>query len=201
VSEEMDARVPTSVVMQGLLHEAPPDQVSLGWVIERLGERSFGLLMFLLALIALVPGLSGFIGVLLMIPAYQMIIARHAPVLPRFIARRHLPTQRFARLIARTVPLLRRAERLIRPRWPTPLRATKRVVGGIIMLLGVTLIAPIPFSQVMPALIIMLVALAYLEEDGVVLTIALAVAVISLGVTAGAAWGTLAGIHFLDRFW
>jgi hypothetical protein len=197
----MDARVPTSVVMQDLLAEAPADQVTLGWVIERLGERSFGLLMFLLALIALVPGLSGFIGVLVMIPAFQMIMARRVPVLPRFIARRHLPTQRFARLIARTVPLLRRAERLFKPRWPTPFETTRRVVGVVIMLLGVTLIAPIPFSQVMPALIIMLVALAYLEEDGVVLVIALATALVSLAVTGAAAWGTLAGIHFLDRFW
>src|SRR5690606_17955723 len=104
----MTPHVPTSAIMEGLLGEAPPDRVTLGWVIERLGARSFGLLMFLLALLALVPGLSGLIGVLLMIPAYQMIVARHAPRLPRFIARRHLPTQRLARLIARTVPLLRR---------------------------------------------------------------------------------------------
>lgn len=194
----MRARVPTSVIMGELLGEAPPDQVSLGWVIERLGERSFGLLMFLLGLLALVPGLSGLIGVLLMVPAFQMMMARRAPVLPRFIARRHLPTQRFQRLIARTVPLLRRAERLFKPRWPTPFALTRRVVGAVIMLLGVTLIAPIPFSQVMPALIIMLVALAYLEEDGVALAIALGIAVASLAITAAAAWGTVAGIDFLD---
>jgi hypothetical protein len=197
----MDARVPTSLVMKSLLDEAPAEQVSLGWVIERLGERSFGLLMFLLALIALVPGLSGFIGVLLMIPAYQMIMARHVPALPRFIARRPIAKARLGRVGARVVPPLRRTERLFRPRWPTPFETTRRAVGVIIMLLGVTLIAPIPFSQYIPSLAIMLVALAYLEEDGVVLTIALVVALISLAVTGAAAWGTLAGIHFLDRFW
>jgi hypothetical protein len=194
----MTPRVPTSDILEDLLGEASPDRVALGWVIERLGERSFGLLMFLLALLALVPGLSGFIGLLLMIPAYQMIVARHAPRLPRFIARRHLPTQRLARLIARTIPLLRRAERLIRPRWPTPFETTKRVVGGVIMLLGVTLIVPIPFGQIIPALIIMLVALAYLEEDGVTLCIALAVAAVSLAITAATVWGTVAGIDFID---
>jgi hypothetical protein len=155
--------------------------------------------MFLLALVALVPGLSGFIGVLLMIPAFQMIMARHVPVLPRFITRRQIETQRFARLIARIVPLLRRAERLFKPRWPTPFETTRRVVGVVIMLLGVTLIEPIPFSHVIPSLVIMLVALAYLEEDGIMLCVALAVALASLAITGATVWGTVAGVNFLER--
>jgi hypothetical protein len=180
----MAGYVPTSTVMHELLDQAPGDSVSLGWVIEQLGERSFGLLMFLLALVALVPGLSGFIGVLLMIPAFQMIMARRVPVLPRFITRRQIPTQRFARLIGRMVPLLRRAERLFKPRWPTPFE---------------TLIEPIPFSHVIPSLVIMLVALAYLEEDGVMLCVALAVALASLAITGATVWGTVAGVNFLER--
>jgi hypothetical protein len=185
--------------MHALLDEAPGEAVSLGWVIERLGERSFGLLMFLLALIALVPGLSGFIGVLLMIPAFQMIMARRVPVLPRFIARRQIPRQHLGRLIARMVPLLRRAERLFKPRWPTPFESTRRVVGVVILLLGATLIEPIPFSHVIPSLVIMLVAIAYLEEDGVFLCVALFVALVSLAITAAGIWGTVAGVNFLER--
>ena len=120
-------------------------------------------------------------------------------MLPRFITRRQIPTQRFARLIGRVVPLLRRAERLFKPRWPTPFRTTRRVVGVTIMLLGVTLIEPIPFSHVIPSLVIMLVALAYLEEDGVMLCVALAVALASLAITGATVWGTVAGVNFLER--
>jgi hypothetical protein len=195
----MKARVPTSVVLQGLLEEAPPDQVTLGWVMDSLHERSFGVVMFLLALIALVPGLSIVMGVLLAVPAVQMILARHSPVLPRFVAERRLPTRRFARLISRIIPVLQRMERLIRPRWPTPFEATKRVVGAVILLLGLTLVGPIPFAHIIPALVIMLVALAYLEEDGVMLCIALAIALISLSITAATVWATVAGIESLDR--
>lgn len=195
----MSARVPTSLVLSDLLKEAPTDHVTLGWVMDRLHERSFGLVMLLLALIALVPGLSTFIGVLLTLPAAQMILARHSPVLPRFVAQRPVQTRRLAHLIARITPLLRRMEKLIRPRWPTPFEATKRVVGAIILLLSVTLVAPIPFSHVLPASVIMLIALAYLEEDGVMLCIALAIAVVSLAITAATVWATVVGIEFLDR--
>jgi len=193
------AHVPTSVVLERLLAEAPPDHVSFGWILERLEERSFGLLMFLLAVTSLVPGLSTFIGILLAIPAFQMILARRSPVLPGFATRRRLQTRRFAQAVKRITPLLRHAEKLIRPRWPTPFRTTKRVVGIVILLLGLTLSFPLPFGNVLPAFAIMLVALAYIEEDGVVLCIALMIALASLSITAAASWGAVAGIEFLDR--
>ena len=191
--------VPTSVVLNDLLTEAPADHVTLGWVLARLDERSFGLLMLLLGLIALVPGLSTFIGLLLTVPAVQMMLARHSPVLPRFVAERRIQTRRLASLIRRMLPALRWIEKLIRPRWPTPFEATKRVVGGIILLLSLTLVAPIPLSHVIPSFAIMLLAFAYLEEDGIMLCIALVIAVSSLAVTAATVWATVEGIEFIDR--
>jgi hypothetical protein len=195
----MRARVPTSVVLNDLLTDAPADHVTLAWILGGLQERSFGLVMLLLALIALVPGLSTFAGALLTVPAVQMILARHSPVLPSFVAERPLQTRRLASLISRVLPVLRRIEKLIRPRWPTPFEATKRAVGAIILLLSLTLVGPIPFSHIIPSLAIMLVALAYLEEDGVMLCIALTIAVLSLAITAATVWATVAGIEFLDR--
>ena len=195
----MSAHVPTSAVLQRLVSEAPPDHVSVGWIMEQLEERSFGLLMFLLAVIALVPGLSTFIGVLFAVPAYQMIVARRSPVLPRIATARRLPTRRFAQVVERIAPVLQRAETLVRPRWPRPFRTTKRIVGIAILLLGLTLALPVPFGHILPAFVIMIVALAYLEEDGVVLCLGLALALVSFSITAAAGWGAVAGIEWLDR--
>ncbi|MGH6880390.1 exopolysaccharide biosynthesis protein [Hypericibacter sp.] len=195
----MSAHVPTSAVLQRLRSEAPPDHVSVGWIMEQLEERSFGLLMFLLAVIALVPGLSTFIGVLFAVPAYQMIVARRSPALPRVATARRLPTRRFAQVVDRIAPVLRRAETLVRPRWPRPFRTTKRMVGITILLLGLTLALPVPFGHILPAFVIMIVALAYLEEDGVVLCLGLALALVSFSITAAAGWGAVAGIEWLDR--
>jgi hypothetical protein len=52
--------------------------------------------MLLLALVAIVPGLSIVAGLLLLIPAFQMIAGKPAPVFPRRIAARSLPTRRLA---------------------------------------------------------------------------------------------------------
>lgn len=192
------ARPPTSLVLERLLAAAAEDQVSLSWLIENLKERSFGIVLLLMGLVALVPGASAFIGVLLAIPAFQMLMARQGPVFPRFIARRRVSTPRLRGLVRRVNPVLRRLERLIRPRWSTPFEATKRVVGGVVMLLGITLLAPVPFSHVIPALVIVLLAFAYLEEDGVWLCLALAAALAAIAFAAATVWATILGIDFLD---
>jgi hypothetical protein len=113
-------RTPTSDVLRDLLAGAPAKKVSLRWLLESLEERSFGLVMLLLGLLAMVPGVSGIVGVLVIIPAIQMMLARKAPAFAEYIARRKVQTQRLARLIARVEPALRRLERVIRPRWVTP---------------------------------------------------------------------------------
>lgn len=183
--------MPTSVVLEGLLAEAPGDEVTLAWIIASLRERSFGIVMLLLALVGLVPGVASVVGLLLAIPAVQMIRARAGPVLPRVISERRVSTRRLARLIARLVPVLRWLERIVRPRWSTPFEATKRVIGFVILLLSATLLAPIPFSQVIPIAAVMLLAFAFLEGDGLLLCLALAASAVSIAITAAAIWGAI----------
>jgi hypothetical protein len=181
-----------------MLDQAPGARVSIGWLLEQLGERSFGLTLFVMAVIALLPGASTVVGVLIAWPAIQMILGHDAAALPRRIARREVGVGGLARLIGLVVPRLRWVERLVRPRWPMPFQATKRLTGIVMLLVGATLISPVPFTQVVPALVIMLLALAYLEEDGVALLVALVAALGSLAVTGVTVWGAVETIDWLD---
>ena len=79
-----------------------------------------------------------------------------------------------------------------------PDRGTERFVGSVLFLLGALLLVPIPFSNVVPALVIVLLAFAYLEGDGLLLWVALAAAAVSLAVAAAIVWGTIKGIDFID---
>ena len=153
---------------------------------------SVGIIMLLLAVVALAPGISIVAGLLLMIPAFQMIEGRPAPVFPR----------RVAALVQSAVPVLRYLEKMIHPRWPTPLEATKRLVGTVVVILNITVVfTPIPLGAVVPALVIALISLAYLEEDGLLLSIALLAAVIVLTVTVTAVWQTVVGAECISRLW
>jgi hypothetical protein len=196
------AFVLTSVLLQRLHDEAPTDHFTLSWIMRSLHKRGFGLILLLLALVAIAPGVSIVAGLLLMIPAFQMTAGQPAPVFPRRIAVRPLPTRHLAALIQRAVPVLRYLEKFIHPRWPTPLEATKRLVGAVVMLLNITLLfTPVPVSNVVPALMIALISLAYLEEDGLLLSIALLASIIVLAVELVAVWETVRGAKWIYGLW
>lgn len=190
---------PTSQLFQAVLNNAPNDHVTLAWIIGGLRKRSFGMIMLLLGLIAMVPGISVIAALLLTALGFQMVMARETPVLPRFIAHRSLPTHRIAWLVDRSVPIIKALENLVRPRWHTPFMATKRFVGFVVMVLAATLFMPIPLSNIIPGALTMLIAFAYLEEDGVMLCIALGTSLGSLALTAAQAWAALSGADFLLR--
>jgi hypothetical protein len=186
-----DARalIPATVVLQRLHDEVPADHFTLAWLTNNLHKRSFGIIMLLIALVAIAPGLSIIAGLLLMIPAVQMIAGKAAPVFPRRIATRSLPTSHLAAVVQRSIPVLRYLERVIHPRWHTPLESTKRLVGAVVLILSTTLVlVPIPLSNVVPASVIALISLAYLEEDGVLLSIALLAAMIVMAVATMGVW-------------
>jgi hypothetical protein len=195
--------IPTSIVLQRLHDELPTDHFTLGWLMHSLHRRSFGIIMLLLALVAIAPGLSIVAGLLLMIPACQMITGKSAPVFPRRIATRSLSTKHLAAVVQRSVPVLRYLERVVHPRWHIiPLEATKRLVGGVVVILSATLVfIPIPLSNVVPALVIALISLAYLEEDGVLLSIALLAAVMVLTVVTVGVWEMVVGAKWIIDFW
>ena len=196
----LSPHVPTSVALTRLLEDASADRVSMAWLISRLGKRSFGLLMLIVAFFGLAPAVAMLAMLLLPFPAIQMILGHERPSLPHFLARRSIPKQRFSRLAGWAIPLLKRMEVVIRPRWHTPFQTTKRLVGLTILLLAETLIVPFPFN-IIPTLVIMLISFAYLEEDGILLCISLVAALLSLLITAGTVLATVRTTGFLEGLW
>ena len=187
-------------MLQRLHDEAPADHYTLAWLMGSLGRRSFGIIMLVLALVATVPGISYIAGLLLMIPAFEMVAGREAPRFPRGIAARPYPTRHLAALMQRAVPVLRFLEKITYPRWPTPPETTKRLFGIVVVLLNITVVfSPIPFTSIVPALVIALISLAYLEEDGLLLLIGLSAAVVVLAIALAAVWETVVGAEWISR--
>ena len=180
-----------------MVQAAPRDYVTLGWLLNALQDRSFGVIVLIIALVGVVPGASIFVGGLLVVPAVQMILARRIPTFPRFLMSRRIPTPKIAALTRRIIPVLKWAERFVGSRWRVPVATSKRGVGLVISLLALSLIGPIPFSHIIPIASIMLISFAYLEESGFLLAIAGIGGVVSLIITAATVWGTILGIDLI----
>jgi hypothetical protein len=183
-----DSHISTSTTLQNLADDVPSDHFTLHWLVEGLNKRAFGIVVFLLALIAMVPGISFLAGFLLIIPALEMIAGRTGPSFPASLSTRPLPTRHLTSAVRRASLVLKYFERAIRPRWHTPPEPTKRIVGFAILLMAFMLLIPVPMIQVIPASIIVMISLAYIEDDGLLLAVAFALGIAVLAITSVAIW-------------
>src|ERR1700710_2615568 len=88
-SKPADAKslpVPVTATLTDLVDNLPGERFTIEWLLGRLDRRSFGIIMLVMALVAMVPGISLLIGPLLAIPAFEMILGRAGPRFPRRIA-------------------------------------------------------------------------------------------------------------------
>jgi hypothetical protein len=171
-------KTPSSRVLEDLLRQAPSDHFTVGWLLSSLHQRSFGVVMLFLGVLATAP-----IGST--VPGQQ-------PVFPLFITAQTLPPQYLFSLGGRAIPMLRYLEKAVHPRWPTAFEAARRFVGVVVLLLtAVLLLTPVPLSNIAPAVLVVLICLAYIEEDGLLLCAAFFAAVILISIEAAAVWGTI----------
>jgi len=195
-------RAPSSQVLEQLLDQVPADYFTLGWLTVTLQQRSFGIIMLFLGLLAAVPVGSTVPGLLLAALAMQMIAGRSGPIFPHFITTRRLPTRHLLRLSRRGIRVLRYLEKAVHPRWPATFEATKRVTGLMVLLLtAVLLLTPVPLSNIAPAMVIAMISLAYIEEDGLLLAAAILAAMVLISLTSAAVWGAIVGALLVSRIW
>lgn len=189
---------PTSVHLARLLDRTDGGCVSVASLMTLLGERSFGLTLLVLGVLSLPPALSYVTGPLIAWQGMQMILGYRATSPPRFLARREVDGATLARLLGLVVPWLAWVEPRIRARWPLLFATIERPTGGVMLVLGLSLVSPLPFSQVLPSLVVIFLALAWLERDGLALVAGFAAPAVSFAVTAATVWGAIQTIGWID---
>ena len=170
----------------------PRETLRLGDLLDGLGRRAFGMLLFIATLPAFIPiPIGGAVsGPLVVLIGLQLLVGRREPWLPAALERRGPHRQALARFDRLVSPWLARLEKLIRPRLPHLLhhRAAAALTGLLLVLLGVLLSLPIPFTNYLFGILLLLFALALLERDG-----ALMLAAWIAGAACVAVFGLLSG--------
>jgi hypothetical protein len=195
----------TRALLAALAAGDPDDTVRFRDVFAGLGERAFGMLLFVATLPAFIPipGVGGAVsGPLAMLIGLQMMLGLRMPWLPRFVADRGPRRQALKRFEAMLSPWLSRLEHLVRPRLSYLLdhRIAVMLSGLLLVLLGLLLALPIPFTNYVFGGLLLLFALALLERDGALLIVAWiagGVAVAVFGVLSGTL--AAAAADWIDR--
>jgi hypothetical protein len=156
-----------------ILREFDVEEVTLREVMTVLHGRGFILLMLLLSLpfctpIPL-PGLSTPLGCIILLIAIRLALGQKPWLPARFLDLR-LPPATFRRVFAFTRRLVLGFERLLRPRLPwvtaSPGRQQLHALPIMVCAIFLLLPLPVPFSNVIPAWAIILMAAGLLERDG-----------------------------------
>ena len=165
--------------------------------------RGFNLLLLLIGIPFLtpipLPGFSAPFGLAILLIGTRLAIGRQ-PWLPKRILERELPARFITKLLGAASRIVRWLEVLLRPRlrflqeqW-----IYRRVAGTLIMLSGLLLLlpVPVPLSNGLPALTVVLLAAGAMERDGLAFLAGCAVFVLNLGFFGLLAFG---GTHLLDN--
>lgn len=182
----LDDDAPASALMASLADTMAADRVSVGELVDVLQGRALGLLLLILALpmcVPNIPGISTIFGVLLIAPAVQLMRGRSSIWAPRQVRAWTVDARGLRSGLRAGAGILRRIERLTRPR----LRALSRwPVSGLIglqtLVMALVLILPMWGANFIPAVAVTLTGVGLLQRDGVA-------TLLSIPVAAGAiAW-------------
>lgn len=158
-----------------LIGNLPPSGVTLAEIRDLVGQDGLLLLTIFLTLVFMVPvsipGVSTVFGGAILLIGVSRLLGRNL-WLPKYLAQRVLPAEKVRAALTKGSQWLHRLERLSRPR-----RLNRLVSAGLMGTLSngalitgaLLLMAPfglIPFSNTLPALALLFLAIGLLQRDG-----------------------------------
>jgi hypothetical protein len=176
---------PLSVSLQEILeHGSVGERLTLNLFLEQTAGRSLYLVFVVLALPSIyLPGISVVFGLVITFMALALAFERR-PRLPKFIGDRTLPKSAMKTVVRGSVRLLRFIEKMVKPRrtpwmaWRAPRSINALIIAWMAFLLALPLPPlPVPFTNLLPGYAIIFMAVAMMEEDGVLIWLGYAASV------------------------
>ncbi len=165
------------------IQHAKTDGVTLGHMLDRLGQAGFCFAALLLAIPFVQPFSLGPLtmigGITFVVLGWQMGTGKMSPVLPQKALNLHIHGKGWVRVLEFCLKLLAWCQRFTKVRkeqWVTGAKG-ERFVGWLIFSGGALLALPmasLPFNNSLPALMIVFACVGWLERDGLMVIVSLA---------------------------
>jgi hypothetical protein len=147
-------------------------ELTLKMIFSIFGNEGHYVLIFFLILPFLQPipmlGLSTPIGILIGLVAYFAYLKR-PPVIPKRWENKTLPASTVLKIAESSEFVFAKVSFMIRPRWKFFFSGSYRKINALLIILNAALLSlplPIPFSNAVPAWMVLFQALGHLKEDG-----------------------------------
>ncbi|HET6587817.1 MAG TPA: exopolysaccharide biosynthesis protein [Oleiagrimonas sp.] len=174
----------TTRVLRDAIDAQSGDDITLDTLLVPLRARAFGVMLLVFAIPNFIPvpiGIGGVMGVLTVLLGLQMLFGLEHPLVPAWLRRKSMHRTRVERFLERTSPITGWLERWCRPRLESLTRRPWSLLSGLaLVILGVLLALPIPFTNYLFGVILLAFSFALLERDGALLLVMWATAAVLL---------------------
>jgi hypothetical protein len=149
--------------------------ISIRELLELFGEKSFGLAILLFALPNCLPipnvlAYSALTGIPIILLAIQMVFGRSTPWLPHIVTSRRFSRAKITMLLRKLLPYVHKIEHTPYPDlFCIGPNVTKRLVGIVVLVLGIILSLPIPFGNLLPGFAISFIAIGLMKQNRVMM--------------------------------
>ena len=169
------------------------DRVSVGDVLDAIGDRSYGPAILIPALIEVtpiggIPGVPTFLALIIALCALQMLFDKDHLWLPGFIQKRAVSGAKLHKAADKLDGIAHRLDKWFHGRLPRFVKQPWPRIAAVAIIILCCTVPPlefVPFASTAPMLAIASIGLALLVRDGLLMLVALGLSILSLAVGAG----------------
>ena len=163
--------------IEAMSGEAGPEGFSLRQIMDRLDERAFGAMLFVLALPCCVPFLylvPQIVSLPMMALAAQMAWGREEPWLPTRLAARKIDRHGLMNTARGGRKWFGWVEAIARPRLTFLTGAgSERVIGAVLCVFCASILVPLPMTNTVPGFAVALASFGLIQRDGLLVIVGL----------------------------
>jgi len=189
-----------SALFEAVLNRHAGQTVRVGTLLEAMHERGFGVLLIFFCLplcipIPKPPPIDTILGLPLFYLCIQMIMGQDKPVLPRSVTERKISVDWLLKAFTKGRKWLERLEKLFHPRLTgIHERQMGRIYGCMGIILTASVLIPIPFTNTLPSLCMLVMAMGLISRDNLAVLIG---GIVGIVYVAALATGVTSGAHFI----
>jgi hypothetical protein len=182
--------ITTRALLDQIAEGDPDEELSLGELLDRFSERSFGLFLLFVMLPTFLPvpiGMGGISGVLVSLIGLQFLARLEHPWLPGFVAKRGIHRYRLIGFRDKMARVIGWIEKVTKPRTLGMLDhpVAHAFTGLLLVVLGLMLALPLPLTNYPFGIILLAFAFALIERDGRLMLLAWALGLAEIAVVVG----------------
>ncbi len=172
-----EIRHATSRMLNRIVERHTADRITIGDLMLAMHERGFGIFLIIFGIpncipVPAPPGYSTITSVPLFFIAVQMMLGMQTPWLPKWLKERSIERSTVALLVTKATPYIRKVEMLMHARMPAfTSSASEKIIGIVMFACALSILLPIPLSNIVPSYGILIMGLGLVSRDGLVVLI------------------------------